>query len=82
MTVSNRAKTGEPAMRALKMSVDAVLANTATRINIARVARELDDLGYIIIPKPYTKPARRGNEVKDIGEIWIGKSHSSVLAGG
>jgi hypothetical protein len=62
-------------MRALKLCLP-------EKVSATRIARELSDLGYIIIPKPYTKPARRGNEVKAAPEIWIGKSHSAVIAGG
>lgn len=76
--ISNRAKTGEPAMRALK-------ACLPEKVNAAGIVRELKDLGYIIIPLPYTKPARRGNEVDKERpyDPWIGTSHSArLLAGG
>jgi hypothetical protein len=75
MSTSNRAKTGEPAMRALK-------ACLPEKVNAAGIVRELSDLGYIIIPKAYTKPARRGNEVQKPYDPWIGKSHSARLLHG
>jgi hypothetical protein len=44
------------------------------------VAEALDREGYIIVPKPYQKPARRGNDVTP--DPWIGKSHTANLIGG
>lgn len=80
MGVSNRACTGHHAVAALR----AALQSRAT--DAAGYARELDRLGFIIVPKPYQKPARRGNAVdkrrlKDI-DPWIGKSHTANLIGG
>jgi len=83
MVASNRARTSERATSALHAAMKT--ATTATG-----VVRELADLGYIIVPKPYDKPARRGREIADeearkrIAEHdpWIGKSHSARLCGG
>ena len=76
MAVSNRARTGERATKAL-----AECLPPSTR-NVNKIVQDLYDLGYIIVPKLYDKPARRGNEAVKPPEIWIGKSHSKVLAGG
>lgn len=73
MPVSNRASTGHNAVEALRQA----LQSHAT--DAAGYARELDKRGYLIVPKPYQKPARRGNEA---ASPWIGKSHTANLVGG
>ena len=73
MGVSNRACTGHHAKAALTK----VFSTCSTP---RAVAEALDREGYIIVPKPYQKPARRGNDVKP--DPWIGKSHTANLIGG
>lgn len=73
MAISNRATTGIPATKALAH----ILSNPE---HAATIIRELKDLGFIIIPEPYRKPARRGKVIND--DPWIGKSHAARLCGG
>jgi len=88
MPVSNRGKTGQPARSALRSALEK-FTDCGSRIP-GLLVQELDDLGYVIVPKAYSKPARRGWEVADeeakkrIAEHdpWIGKSHSARLCGG
>lgn len=92
MSVSNRAATGQPAKNALAAAMHTICSaiygsRGATHIasDARRIVDELEDLGYIIIARPYTKPARRGKDIaKAIAEHdpWIGKSHSARLCGG
>jgi hypothetical protein len=91
MAPSNRAKTGQPALNALALVMKQVCAGAyGTRKeewiagDARRVVQELGDLGFVIIPQPYTKPgprARRGN-ANNFDDPWIGKSHSTRLCGG
>jgi hypothetical protein len=89
MSVSNRAMTGDPAKAALHAAIvkwtDGGDAGTARKI-----VAELRDLGFIIVPSPHSKPARRGRERAEAearkriaaADPWIGKSHSANLCGG
>lgn len=89
MPTSNRAKTGLPATNALAHVMKDVLAGVYgqrkedwIKGDARRIVKELADLGFVIIPQPYTKPARRGNEVNQFSDPWIGKSHTASLVGG
>lgn len=89
MTASNRAKTGQPATNALAHVMKDVLAGVYGQRkedwiagDARRIVKELHDLGFVIIPEPHAKPARRGNEKNRFDDPWIGKSHTATLVGG
>jgi hypothetical protein len=78
--ISNRSTTGIEAEEAIRQFF---LTKAFTHGSARQLVRWLDDAGYIVVPKPYTKPARRGNDKKiSVDSPWIGKSHSARLVGG
>lgn len=82
---SNRAKTGLEArhivMRFLQEDRGVDPTETASHAKMAaRLVRALEDNHYVIAPRPYGKPARRGNVAPK--DPWIGTSHSSRLVTG
>lgn len=82
---SNRAKTGLEArhivMRFLQEDRGIDPGETASHAKMAaRLVRALEDAHYVIAPRKYEKPARRGNSAPK--DPWIGKSHSARLIDG
>ena len=72
--MSNRTRTGTPAIRAVREYFQQHV-NNATADGLLR---HLERHGWIIIDRPYRKPARRGN---DLGPL-LGKSHTANLVEG
>ncbi len=75
MGPSNRCRTGSHAKAALRTILPA-------NLDAERLAAALDRAGFVIVPKLYTKPARRGNAVTPDPGPWLGKSHTANLIGG
>lgn len=70
--LSNRTQTGDAAL--------AILADLLTRgLDARRFSERLHTAGFIVVPLPYHKPARRG---KYTGPAMIGQSHTARLVGG
>lgn len=78
--LSNRGTTGSGAVAALERYRDERFAN----FGVSFFVKWLDDQGFIIVPKGYSKPARRGNAkpVPYTGPDMIGQSHCGRLAKG
>lgn len=73
--LSNRTQTGDAALT--------TLADLLTRgLDARRFSERLHTAGFVVVPLPYHKPARRGNRPKPYtGPAMIGTSHSAKLAG-
>lgn len=83
MPSSNRTSTGQGAKEKLREYFGTNLKTTPYQV--AALIQYLDNEGFIIVPKPYKAPARRGNSRKPpvyTGPDMIGKSHTARLTGG
>lgn len=75
MSPSNSVSTGRHAREAVRECFRRNGPVTADQI-----LRYLEEHDLIIVPRPYTKPARRGNDAA-LSPL-IGKSHTASLVGG
>lgn len=77
---SNRTHTGQGATE----KVREFFHGRDIRDTAAHFTKWLDNEGFIIVPKPYKAPARRGNSKPPAytGPELIGKSHTARLVGG
>lgn len=75
--LSNRGTTGLPARQALERYLPATM-------NAQHLVNWLGEQGFIIVPKGYSKPARRGNPkpAPYTGPTMIGQTHCGRLARG
>lgn len=73
--LSNKTQTGTEALTTLQRLL-------GDDISARRLCEKLYTAGYIVVPLPYRKPARRGNTPKPYtGPAMIGMSHTAKLVG-
>lgn len=83
--LSSKYKTGEIAEALVKEYLRGHCFGGSDRGQIEAVGliKHLEDNQFVIAPRPYTRPARRGNTKPKpyTGPVMLGKSHSARLTG-
>lgn len=73
MSVSNKGATSAEAKEAVRKYF-----NNSAHPTAGPLLQWLEMQGYVIIQRPYEKPARRGNSAG----VMLGKSHTATIVGG
>lgn len=82
--LSAKSKTGETARALLMEVIQTLHLNLQPAACADRIIKHLEDHKFVIAPKPYEPPARRGKgkPPKYTGPTMIGASHSANLVRG